>query len=376
LDRAKSASEFREALRPWFVPTFSVVFADTAGHIGFHAAGAIPLRNLWERGYRPGWDPRHQWEGLIPFEGMPQWADPRRGWIATANNRPAPEDFPYPLSGAWSNGLRAERIRQLIETRERLTRADFVAMQHDALSLRARRCLPHLLKVLKSSSRPPLVEAVRHLETWDYRMEVDRVGATLFDVFFAQWTKAVVRQRFDGETAALLTDGAAGLAAALLAEDAGGWFPPGQREPAILAEMESALAWLAERFGASMEEWSWGRLHVLLLRHFLSGRGNLGELLDRVPQPVAGDYTTVCNSGSDAGFAARAGAGYRLLVELSATPSGLWAVDVQSQSGHPGSTHYGDQVTDWSEGRYHFLPLDGAAALRMAVNHLVLEPLA
>ena len=112
----------------------------------------IPIRNVWERGYRPGWDPQHQWDGLIPFEGMPQWSDPERGWIATANNRPAPEDFPYPLSGTWSEGLRAERIRQMIEAKDRFTREDFIAMQHDAVSIRAQRCLPSLLKVLKSQA--------------------------------------------------------------------------------------------------------------------------------------------------------------------------------------------------------------------------------
>ncbi|HEY7157312.1 MAG TPA: penicillin acylase family protein, partial [Gemmataceae bacterium] len=149
MDRAKSADTFHQAMRPWHVPTFCVVHADMAGHIGFHAAGSVPIRNVWERGYRPGWDPHHQWEDLIPFEGMPQLADPERGWIATANNRPALEDFPYPLSGTWSHGLRAERIRQMIEAQERFTREDFIAMQHDALSIRAQRCVPPLLAVLR-----------------------------------------------------------------------------------------------------------------------------------------------------------------------------------------------------------------------------------
>lgn len=132
MNRAKSASDFHEAMRPWHVPTFCIVFSDTAGHIGFHAAGSVPIRNLWERCYRPGWDPRHQWDGLIPFEGMPQWTDPERGWIATANNRPAPEDFAYPLSGTWSHGLRAERIRQMLESKERFAHADVFVEAEDA----------------------------------------------------------------------------------------------------------------------------------------------------------------------------------------------------------------------------------------------------
>ncbi len=374
MDRAKSAGEFHEAMRPWHVPTFCVVFADTARHIGYHAAGSVPIRNVWERGYRPGWDPHHQWDGLIPFEGMPQWMDPERGWIATANNRPAPDDFPYPLSGTWSHGLRAERIRQMIESKERFARDDFIGMQHDTLSIRARRRLPHLLKVLATSSQPRIAEAVRLLGTWDGRMEVDRVGATIFTEFFSQWARAVVEQRFEREMAALLGDAAAGLAASLLAGNSAGWFAPGSREPAILATMEAVLASLTERLGADMGQWQWGRVHKLPLRHWLSGRGDLGELLDHGDRPIKGDYTTVCNAWHNAAGEARTGAGYRLVAELSDPAAGLWAIDAQSQSGHPGSSHYRDQLGDWIEGKYHYLSLDGMQVTKMAASTLRLDP--
>ena len=58
MNRARSAAEFREAMRPWHVPTFSLVFADVDGHIGYQATGRIPIRAVPARGYRPGWDPR------------------------------------------------------------------------------------------------------------------------------------------------------------------------------------------------------------------------------------------------------------------------------------------------------------------------------
>jgi hypothetical protein len=38
-----------------------------------------------------------------------------RGWLATANNRLAADDYPYPLYGTWPAGHRAARIRQMIE---------------------------------------------------------------------------------------------------------------------------------------------------------------------------------------------------------------------------------------------------------------------
>ena len=106
-NRAGDCRTFREALRPWHVPTFSVVFADVDGNIGYQATGRIPIRDEWERGYRPGWDPSHQWQGLIPFDEMPGVSNPPRGFVATANNRVAANDFPFPLAGTWSSGHRA-----------------------------------------------------------------------------------------------------------------------------------------------------------------------------------------------------------------------------------------------------------------------------
>jgi penicillin amidase len=372
MDRAQSAEELREAMRPWHVPTFSVVFADVDGHIGYQAAGRVPIRELWERGYRPGWEAAHQWQGLVPFEGMPRLADPERGWVATANNRPAPEDFPYPLSGTWSHGLRAERIHEMLRARKDFSHDDFGAMQRDALSPRARRCLPGLLASLATCESPRAREAVAHLQAWDCRMEPDRVGATLFDVFFAHWVRAVVRRRFEGETAALQADGAAGLAAALLQGDPAGWFGPGEREPAVAAALEEALDWLAARLGPDMAAWQWGRLHTLPLRHVLSGRGELGALLDHGGAAAPGDGVTVCNATPGPTFEARAGAGYRLIADLASAPPALWAVDAQSASGHPGSPHYRDQLADWLAGRYHLLRLDGGTSGEAA--RLVLEP--
>ena len=58
--------------------------------------------------------------------------------------------------------------------------------------------------------------------------------------------------------------------------------------------------------------------------HFLSGWGEMGELLDYAPWSVAGDDTTVYNASPVAVFAVGTSAGYRLLIE-SAAPSGLWA---------------------------------------------------
>jgi penicillin amidase len=394
MNRAEDAASLRQAMEPWHVPTFAVVYADVEGHIGFQTTGRIPIRNTWERGYRPGWDPAHQWDGLVPFDGLPRLVDPPRGWIATANARPAPDDFPYPLSGTWSDDNRSVRIRQMIEGRDRMTREDIGAMHQDSLSLRAQRSAPALVAALRQAGAGTELnsietDAIGRLAEWDFLLETDRVAATIFEVFFTRWTTAVAAARFEGETAALLSMGVSGLAAQLLSEDPAGWFGEGAkanggaegqaandraRLRAIRDTFRGTLDWLANRLGPSIADWTWGRLHTIPLRHVLSTRGELAALLDHGGPPVRGGLTTVCNTSPGPDWAAKIGAGYRLIADLAQQPPALWAIDVGSQSGHPGSPHYRDQLDDWISGRYHDIPLDPSQAQSVGVTRQVLRP--
>jgi len=246
-------------------------------------------------------------------------------------------------------------------------------MQQDALSLRAVRCLPALLGTLAGGGEPRVQEAAGHLRGWDGRMEPDRVGATIFEAFFAHWARAVARERFAAEAGGFLAGGANGLAAALLAGDPAGWFAPGRREQAVKEALGSALGWLEDRLGPDMAGWKWGRVHALPLKHVLSGRGDLGFLLDHGGVAVRGNMHTVCNTGLGANLESRTGAGYRHVADLAESPPGLWAVDAQSQSGHPGSPHYGDQLEVWLRGEYHRLPL-GHGEAPEAASRLTLTP--
>lgn len=357
MNRAGSADQFRHALKEWIVPTWNLVFSDVDGNIGQQSTGRIPIRRLWERGYRPGWDPAHQWDGLIPFEGMPRLKNPERGWIATANNRPAPDDYPYPLSGTWSSGHRARRVRQRIEGRRDLSREDLVGIQHDVLSLRARGCLPHLLQILDEQG-PENEEAVEELRGWDGRMETDSAGASIFETFFTHWSRAVAGERFPEDQAELVSGAIGGLASQLLREDPVGWFEHQPRRSAVVRAWRAGLAELSRRMGPEVSSWTWGRAHRIHLRHVLSGRGDLGILLDRGGQPVKGNGITVCNTGYDPNWGATMGANFRMIADLGSPDAGLWTVDAQGQSGNPGSPHYGDQLPRWLEGRYHYLALE------------------
>ncbi|MBM3971205.1 MAG: penicillin acylase family protein [Planctomycetes bacterium] len=382
MNRAQTVAEFREALRPWHVPTFNLVIADVAGHIAVHCAGRIPQRKTGERGYRAGWEPDQQWTGLLPFESMPHAVDPSRGWLASANNRLAEDDYPFPLFGTWIGGYRAVRIREMLEAviaksagqsgSGGFTVDDFRAMHHDTVSLRAVTCLPPLIAALTEVTDPQIQSAVKHLKTWDGRIEVELVAPALFNVFFTFWSKAVSDVRFEGTTSELLARQVEGIASRLLTDDPHAWFPVGERLARLRRVFSETLAFLAEQYGPDMSTWTWGRVHRMPLKHVLSTRGDLAQLLNDGGGPVKGDMITVCNTGSGPNWVANTGAGYRLIADLSTDC--LLAVDCQSQSGNPGTPHYSDQLAAWTSGEYHSLPLKRAAVAEIAVQRLQLCP--
>lgn len=358
MNRARNVAEFREATRPWQVPTFNLVFADVDGHIGHQCVGRIPLRASWERGYRPGWDPAQQWQGVIPFEGMPHQMDPPRGFAVTANNRLAPEDYPYPLSCTSGSGHRARRIRERIEAQPRMKPEDCQKLQLDTRSGRAAQCTSPLVKLLANDKDTRIQQAVRSLSDWDFRMEPESVAAALFNVFFAHWCRRVAAERFPAAQVELVSGNAGGLANRLLADDPFGWFAKSDRVQAIRESFSAGLEELTRRLGPDMERWNWGRLHILLQKHFLSDRGDLGKLLDRSGLPTRGDGITVCSSTQDANHAAWLGASYRMVTDLDDPKKGIWAIHVSGSSGQPGSPHYEDQRAPWNRGEYHYIELD------------------
>src|SRR5207244_355329 len=117
---------------------------------------------------------------------------------------------------------------------------------------------------------------------------------------------------------------------------------------------------LAERLGADRKAWTWGNLHRLQQKHFLSGRGELGSLLDLGGLPVCGDATTLCAGITDANHQSYLGAGYRMVADMSDPHCGLWSIEVAGASGQAHGPHYDDQMEPWNAGQLFYLQLRGA----------------
>ena len=68
----------------------------------------------------PGWDPAYEWDDeYIPFDALPSVLDPKDGYVVTANQAIAGENYPYYIGDSYDYGFRAQRIRDLLTADER-----------------------------------------------------------------------------------------------------------------------------------------------------------------------------------------------------------------------------------------------------------------
>ena len=356
LNRATTIEEARAAYQPWKTPTWNIMLADDAGHIGYQTIGAIPLRARPKLGYRDANSAEDRWQGAIPFAGLPRLRDPERGWIASANNQTAPDDFPYPLSGAWTPEDRFPRISELLKARAPHSLDSMHEIQTNVFSARGVKAAQAIAAVAAAPDQ--LTEAaLTALREWDGELGIGSVGGAIYNVFFEHWHNRVMRERFPAARHSFAIDSGNGLSAALLRENSGDWFASDtSRIAAIQETLGTSLAWLAERYGDNPGGWQWGKLHTLGGIHPAAQTPLQRELFNLPFEPHQGGTATIRNGGYGLGapFTTKSGGNYRFVADLGAGTAR--AIVWPGNSGEPGSRHYADQVRGFLDDAIYDVP--------------------
>jgi penicillin amidase len=264
--RARSLEQFRAAMRRWGAPAVNQVYADGHGDIAWVTAGFSPVRRNWDGLLPVPGDGRYEWDGFLDPDLLPSARNPPAGFVASANAMNLPDGWPYderPIGCEWDDPSRARRIEELLGTGGVHSLQTSCAMQHDVLSIPARR-LCALLERLPQTDR--LATPLAMLRDWDHRLLADSGAAALFEIW---WSRHVKPALFEG----LVPDAAA---RSLL--------PPGDVERLLVALERPARpdglgseqirdALLADTLSAACREcvalmgddpsgWSWGQIHA------------------------------------------------------------------------------------------------------------------
>jgi penicillin amidase len=389
--------EFREALRHWDVPAQNFVFADIHGNIGYLMAGAIPTRAKGQALLpMPGWTGEYEWTGLIPFEELPQITNPPQHFIVTANNRVVDDSYPYYITHEWLNGYRAQRIRDLLTSRGKLSLSDMAAIQADQYSIPAEQIVPYMLSVAPRTRLA--LQAQEILRAWNRVLSPDSAGAAIYVTFLRKLEhlifSAVLGDEEEllkgylgvGTTLLALTNGYSSrdkpLIIRLLKERDDSWFassvmPNGPRtwQSALLSAFEAAIDELSEKLGNDPARWQYGKIHKMTYVHMLGLVKPLDKLFNRGPYPAGGDIDTV-NMGAVSPAQPETVItvpSFRQIANLADLSASL-SIHAPGQSGQPASKHYDDFIKLWRNGEYHPMLFDHEMIDENAAGKLRMVP--
>lgn len=378
LGYAHDWDSFREALGRHVAPAMNMVYADRSGNIGYLGSGRLPLRKQGEGTLpSPGWDSAYGWAGEVPSAQWPQSYNPESGYIVTANNKVAGDDYPYFVSHDWASPARARRIesllRESIDSGRRLDVADMQRIQGDTLDLEAAQTMALLRGRLPRGEHA--TQAAQYLKDWNGEMGADSQGAAIFQSWMRQLRKGVYGRRLRAgwnqsqseDVLDSLVDGVAlPQLRELLSGDAQGWCD--QRSTRARENCDAALAAAQDRAlwelyklkgDWSMSDWRWGEVQSTVYRHTpFSQWKPMTKLFERRIGNGGSDNTVnvagASYAGSD-GYLQSFGAGFRQVMALCPDKIDHYYMNSTGQSGNALSAHYDDAVRGFRDVSYRKL---------------------
>lgn len=355
MNQAQSWEEFREASTYNRLPGENMIWADRDGNIGLQSAGLTPLRPNW-RGLLPvPGDGSHEWEGFLPIRELPNFANPARGYLHTANENLVGPTYPYirHIGHTWTDPYRSDRIKEFLEQRRNFNLQDMASLQNDILSIPARTVTPLLKALTHPDDR--VQSAMNRLLNWDYRMSGESVAAGIYMEWERQYRERVTDLYVPEEGRRWISQlQLKPTIDRLLSPDGRfGENPTEGRNRLLLDALEEAVAELTNRFGTNMNNWQYAKLdykHVQM-RHPMSGAvsDELRDDFEVGPLPRDGYSYNVKNTGY--GDNQSSGGTFRILVDTEDFDRTL-ATNSPGQSGDPYSPYYDNLFEDWVNDRY------------------------
>ena len=300
-NQARSVAEFVAASVRYVAPMQNMVVADRDGHIGMVSAGRVPLRrpdnDLQGQVPAPGWEARYDWAGWLAPDLTPRELDPARGWIATANQKIHPGDYPHYIGSEWAPPYRQQRIEQLLSARATHDMGSLARMHGDVVSLATRRLLPFLQKA--RSTHALAGAAQRELDGFDGTMDAGRAAPLIFWA----WARQLGQGLFADEMGAALWERAGRSfrdATEEVLERNDGWWCDDKGTAAVEscqqqidAAFTRALDELQAAQGPDPAAWRWGGVHIARSEHRPFSHVKLLAKWFELRTPVGGDSYTI-----------------------------------------------------------------------------------
>ncbi len=388
LNRAKNWNEFRDAVSTFRSASQNIVYADVKGNIGLQCSAGVPIRKGDGFSIHSGETVEFDWKGYVPFEELPNEYNPGRGYVSSANNKTAPEDYPYYIGHWFSPPTRIERIREMLEAKEKLNVADFQAMQSDCKSKLADAYLDKFVGALGKSglNDESELKALQLLREWDGDVARESAAATIFETLFMNLIREMISDELDPElTTRVLGNKTMGqhLVASALKSTTPVWFDNITTEKketfddVVVSGFKTTVKNLAEKLGRNPADWQWEKVHTLTIHHPL-GKLRILDLvfgMNTSTYGVPGSYHTVCpySYSYNNGYSADHGASQRHVFDLAGWDRSATVIPTGT-SGIPGSPNYCDQTEIYVNNLYHSDYFSEDKVVSNATTRMIFSP--
>ncbi|RJP19749.1 MAG: acylase [Candidatus Abyssobacteria bacterium SURF_5] len=193
MNKARTFSEWLDAMRMMSIPMFNFGYADREGNIYYLYNALLPLRVEgydWKQ-YMPGNTSETLWTEYLPFDRLPQMLNPSSGFFQNCNSTPfqttiGPEnprlrDY-SPVFGLETHMTnRALRALELFGSDDSITEQEFYAYKFDLQYSEKSELAKCLRQILESapSDDPVINEALQVLRAWDLQTDAENTGAAI-----------------------------------------------------------------------------------------------------------------------------------------------------------------------------------------------------
>ena len=399
VNEALNHSAWQAARERYRAPSQNMVYADRAGNIAYQTTGVAPIRPNNGTGLSPvPGTGEFDWVGWAPFADMPRALNPKKGYVASANNAVVPLGYKVYITGDWDEGREGYRARRITDMIVGLPDAalngnaagastqapagnfkapspspshgvdTMRAMQQDYFSGVAFDFARDVLPWLSPSSGAGEALLLGWRTRWDRDMPVGTTLGAQFQRWYQQLQTLAAR-----ETNATYWDNSQYLLHVLTGRVPNDtncvWIAPNttaqaraqlelerlvtDARPSCLDFASKLVDQIAGDSSYASEQWGEGGCHLATFQHQVLGHSVLSCMADR-SVPHGGDFSSV-NVGTpdaDPSLAQSHGPSYRQIVDWTDASQRSQFMHGPGQSGNILSPHYDDLAHMWAQGEY------------------------
>ncbi len=344
---AKNLDELHAVAANVRIPVQNMMAADRTGNISYRPTGAITQRApkqataISPMSYDDAWQ--------LPEMTPPIYRSPQYPKLWTANARVLSIDEITRFGdGGYALGIRGEQIAQRLLNKDSFTEADFMALQLDNRALFIRYWRDLLLETLRKSPEQYATD-IDILERWQACACSSDVGYTLARKFRSEVVNTIFAPLYfalkkrDVEFWPINRHLEPALRQ-ILHQQPQSWLPEDASDYAamLMSSYDKAIVKLSNRHGPDIQQYTWGTVNALNIRHPISQQVPiLSGWLDMPVIAGFGDsYMPAVQNGNH-------GASQRFIIAPGRWEDAIMTVP-GGQSGHPLSPFYRKGFDDYA----------------------------